>query len=395
MKVDSEKLSNSINNLETWLDNNGLAGYDPYDIRGQNWYINLFGFQNVFFKKLRGMLFLIERILPPYFLRKILFIKPQINAKGMGLIASAYLQRFKKTNNEKYLVKAEEVLLWLSNNYNSDYDGMSWGYPFHWQSRIFFPKGTPSSVVTGTVGDAFLDHFEITKNQDSLNKSIKIANFLLKSINHSLENDEILCFSYTPKDNYLVLNASLFTASFLARLYCYSPNIIYKKLAIKAAKYVITEQNIDGSFNYWGGESDSIIDHYHTGFVLRHLYTISISLNVDFIKDPLEKGYNFYLKQMFTNNGIPKYTPDNIYPINIHSCSEAILTLTTLSNDFGGSENIKKTYNFLENQMNFGKGKYIYAINKYWWGKRKIKITYSRWGQAWVYLSLTRLENNI
>ena len=44
MKVDSEKLLNSINNLETWLDNNGFSGYDTYDIRGQNWYINLFGF---------------------------------------------------------------------------------------------------------------------------------------------------------------------------------------------------------------------------------------------------------------------------------------------------------------------------------------------------------------
>lgn len=395
MKLDRKKILNSIINLEIWFDNNGFAGYDPYDIRGQNWYKNLFGYQNIFFKKVRGLLYLIERILPPIFLRKILFIKPQINAKGMGLIASAYLQRFKKTKDEKYLLKSEEVLFWLSNNFNLEYEGMSWGYPFHWQSRIFFPKGTPSSVVTGTVGDAFLDHYELTKNQDSLNKAIKIAEFFLKSINCSVENEESLCFSYTPMDTYLVLNASLFTAAFLARLNFYSPNYVYRELAIKAAKYVISEQNKDGSFNYWGGESDSIIDHYHTGFVLRHLYTISISLNADFIKEPLKKGYNFYLEHMFTNNGIPKYTPNSLYPINIHSCSEAILTLTTLNKDYGGNENIDKTFNFLEEQMNFGNGNYLYAINKYWWGQRKIKIAYSRWGQAWIYLALTKLENNI
>ena len=54
-------------NLDTWIDNNGWAGYDPYDIRGQDWFL-LFRGSLRYSKKTRSVLSLIERAFDPLLL---------------------------------------------------------------------------------------------------------------------------------------------------------------------------------------------------------------------------------------------------------------------------------------------------------------------------------------
>ena len=52
--MNSKSVERAFVELDQWITENGWAGYDPYDIRGQDWYIRLFGAQNWFFRKLRG-----------------------------------------------------------------------------------------------------------------------------------------------------------------------------------------------------------------------------------------------------------------------------------------------------------------------------------------------------
>ena len=390
--MNSKSVERAFVELDHWITKNGWAGYDPYDIRGQDWYVRLFGAQNWFFRKIRGAFSLIESELPPIGLRKFLRIRKEINAKGMGLFASAWLTRWETTSDESYLKKAEDALTWLVANRCRDYPGVSWGYPFHWQSRIFLPRGTPSVVVSATVGDAWLHHHELTRSGESLAILEGIAEFFVQGLNHPVDNDKQLCFSYTPMDQFKVHNANLFAAAFLARLGSLTDNLDYTALALRSVRYTLTEQNSDGSFHYWGSEPRSIIDHYHTGFILRHLETIRRNTAADFISEPLARGYDFYIDRLFTQDGIPKFSPDSLYPIDIHSCAEAILCICQLGPEFGGLERIARVMEFTQEKMRTTDGWYVAALRKKRGLEVPVSVPFMRWGQAWMLLALARLQ---
>lgn len=372
--------------LERWIDDNGWAGYDPFDIRGQDWYVRIFGRDDRFSYYARAALYKVESRLPQVAIRKVLNVKPSINAKAVGLLASAWLTRYMKTRDPNYLQRGERALVWLKENRSEQ---AAWGYPFHWNSRVFFPRGTPSAVVTGIVGDALLTHYEITRDPESLEIAEGISRFILEKLHRPVDRPDMLCFSYTPLDDFKVLNASLFSAALLARLGSILGNQEVLAIASRAAAYVVSEQNPDGSFYYWGSEAPTHIDHFHTGFVLRHLDTVMTSCSANFIEAPLRKGYEFYKARLF-ENGIPKNTPEGLYPIDIHSCAEALLCLSQLAPRFGGEELIDSTFAFCTDQMRHEDGYYVADIRRSIFGERRTEIPYLRWGQAWMLLALAR-----
>lgn len=72
-------------------------------------------------------------------------------------------------------------------------------------------------------------------------------------------------------------------------------------LARKALNYTLNNQWSDGSFDNNGSPEKpmGLIDNYHTGFVLRILYSIwTIKCN-NLVYNALEKGYNFLLRIRF------------------------------------------------------------------------------------------------
>lgn len=383
----------SLEQLDEWITCNGWAGYDPYDIRGQTWYVSMFGTWCP--KKLKTALYIIERSLPQYGLRRFLRIRKEINAKGMGLLASAYLTRYRTTDEKQFLEKAEAILSWLNANACHDYGGTSWGYPFHWQSRIMIPRGTPSIVVSGTVGDAVLDHYELTGSPSSYKMLQGVADFFLNGLNRSVDEPDRVCFSYTPLDKFTVLNASLFAAVFLARFFSVQENPEYRELSLRAVRYVLSEQNDDGSFYYWGSEPPTDIDHYHTGFVLRHLDTIQRVLDEKFIAESLVRGYKFYLDRLFSDAGLPKHTPDSLYPMNIHSFAEALLCLSQLGPRLGGFDRVHPIFQFANEKMRSQDGWYVAERRITWIGERTADVPFIRWSQAWMFLALARLEQQL
>ena len=58
--------------LDNWVTQNGWAGFDPYDIKGQDWFIHLFGKQTMLSAKIRAFLALLEMRSSPLVLRKLL-----------------------------------------------------------------------------------------------------------------------------------------------------------------------------------------------------------------------------------------------------------------------------------------------------------------------------------
>ncbi|MBN2411861.1 hypothetical protein JXQ31_09215 [candidate division KSB1 bacterium] len=372
-----------LNKATDWIDKNGIEGYDPYDIRAL---YNKSWIQNNFL--LRKFLNFLSEYFPST-TRRIFQVKPSINAKGVGLLAQSYINLYEIESNEEWISKSRDCLEWLLSNPSKIYNNLCWGYPFDWQTRIFIPKGTPSAVVTAIVIDALLLGYKIINEEKYLLAAESACNFIYNELNWHQFDETMGCFSYTPLDKFHVHNANMLAASALIKFSQIKYNADFVKRARMAVAYTLSNQNSNGSWYYWGppDQIPGIIDGYHTGFILRSLYEITKYFDDTIMKNKLEKGIEFYLNNLFTTSNIPKDRHNRLYPLNIHTFSEAILNLTVLSNK--NTRYNVKAYEIVEMSIDLFQDKkdgyFYYRIHKYW----KSKFPFIRWSQSWMVFALS------
>ncbi len=388
-------LLKSISRLGRWLEKNGCQGYDPYDIKALPWVLNLTkkGNNSRFWAIIRELIF--ESFYTcPILSRKIFRIKKEINPKAIGLFASSYLDLYKITNEKEYFEKSRFYLDWLLNNKTIINNGSGWGYSFDWQSNQRIPRNTPNGIVTTAVGDAFWNFYQFTGEQKFLEECIQICKFLV-SLPIDKTEPHRLCFSYTPVFINHIHNLNLFVAEFLIKIGNQIRNMDWIHLGEQAVNYTLAAQMENGSFDYNGPPEKpmNLIDHYHTGFVLRMLHSIWKLTRKDHIYHALKRCYEHYIQNFFHNDIIPKLKPDKLYRIDIHSCSESIFCLSELSDIF--PESLEKAGKVLEwtiNNFQDSQGYFYYGFLK----SRltgivfKSKIPYIRWGQAWMLRAMSK-----
>ena len=364
--------------LDRWIEKNGWAGYDPYDLKGSQMFLKI--------NKIRVIGFVFGQCceLFPSLSRSAFKISPQINAKAMALFGRGYLNLYRKTGDQQNLDKAIYCLNWLENNPTFGYSGHCWGYPFDWKSIIFIPQGTPSGVATSQAAHAFIDAYEVTREKRYLNIATSCCSFLLHDLKKDIISSKSMCFSYTPIDTYHVHNANLWAASVLLRIWPHIQDDTYKDIALKAYQYTVDDQNDDGSWVYWGppNRPNTVIDNYHSGFVLECLNIARKVLTDEWIwEDALRKGLDYYKKNLFLDDGTPRLTNNSTYPIDIHSSAQAIITFSELSDiDPHSKKMANKVAKWSLANMQDVSGYFYYR--KY---KRRINtMPYIRWGQAWM-----------
>jgi len=384
-----------ISKLDSWINKNGWAGYDPYDIMGLPLCIKL---QRATSKTQIGLLFGKFAFYPikhyPLASRKIFLVKKKINSKGMGLLVGAYSRLFEATNDKEYLLNARARADWLLENVSPNYPGLCWGYPFDWQSRVFIPKNTPSSVVTTAVGDGLWILGKITGEEKYKSACVRICEFLINGLNVTAIDNKTICYSYTPVDRFLVHNANLFSAEFLARIGRESGNEEWINLGIKAGNFALKEQKSDGSISYWGGnQNHSPPDHrdcYHSGFEIRCLWGLWKATGDERFKNAALRYLDFFYQAYIGSDGTVMTFPGKKYPLDIHSCAEAMLCPAVMSEvDYGRFKHninniIKKSAELMQNDN----GSFAYmAYNP----KRIDRTPYIRWGQAWMLRGLAEV----
>lgn len=377
-----------LERLGQWIDHNGWAGYDPYDLRDTP----LFEFLQQ--RRLGRRVVHKINLYAPVLARHVLGVRPQINAKAMGLLAMGYLARFEATGQDSYQQKAVTCLEWLEANARPGYAGACWGYPFDWHTRVEIPAGTPSSVVSSIGGWAFLEAYRLLQNQHYLDMAQSTAEFFLHDLNVDQRDAQRACFSYTPLDHFHVHNANLFVAAHLYQVGSLVGETAYIAAAEPAVAYTLAEQNDDGSWYYWGPPDEMLysIDHYHTGFVLRCLDRIcGVSKRADW-EAALGRGFQFYVERLLDPSGLPKLTPKKAYPVDIHSCAEAILCLTQLWRRYPeAATRLLDTIGWTLREMQAPDGHFYYR--KY--PSHTVRIAYMRWGQAWMFWALATCMNVI
>ncbi|MFT7589752.1 MAG: hypothetical protein ACI959_001972, partial [Limisphaerales bacterium] len=335
MPLLKHKQVESCRRLSSWIDSNGIAGYDPYDLKSMPWILELIKLGNKYFifEIIREFIFEMFLYFPVVF-RKLFRIRKKENAKAVGLLASSNIDLYSDSGDKKYLDKATSYLKWLDKKAVKSYIGIGWGYPFDWQSKALIPKYTPNGIVTTAVADAYWKMYKLENNQSYLDKCVLIGEFLF-SLPTDRVSDSKLCFSYTPLFINHVHNLNLFVAEFLLKVGLQTGREEWIETALKAICYTLADQHPDGGFDYNGPPEKPLnkVDHYHTGFNMRMLYSIWKLTGNQKVKTSLDKCYDHYLNNFF-DGPKPKFTPNRLYRIDSHSVSECVHCLYTLAPDY-------------------------------------------------------------
>ena len=380
------EIRNSLFILDTYCFQENYIGYDPYDTLNSWIPFNKMG-------KWIPILATQFQKRNPLNIRPLLGIKREINPKAFGLFLHAYSLLYRKTGNKVYLDKANYFFNWLKNNYSKGYSGYCWGYNFPWANpNEYKEKYTPSTVVTGFVCRGIFEYFKLTSNLKAKEFLISAANFVLKDIPMTKDENGI-CFSYTPLKRDLCFNSSLLAAEILTRAYILNKDNNLKLIAIDAVNWVISHQKENGRWNYsknikTGREREQI--DFHQGYVLDSIFEIKTMLNIEDEKweSALNKGTIFYRENQFTEKGISYWRYPKRWPIEIHNQTQGIITFLKLYDYYPTSIKFSKEIaNWTINNMQAKDGHFYYQKFPF----HTNKISYMRWSNAWMFLALAYL----
>ena len=315
-------------------------------------------------------------------------VKENHNPKGLGLCLSAVVRLYQHCGEERYKKLAYRFIYLLFKTQSKGYSGTCWGYNFDWQSKAFFlPRYTPTVVATSFIANAFLDAYQVLKEEQFLKIARSSCDFICRDLNRT-HRGENFCFSYSPLDKTTIHNANILGAHLLARTASFAREDELKKTARDSIKFVIDQQNPDGSWYYGTKPHHRWIDNFHTGFVLECLFDY-INFTSEFeLKPNLKRGLKFYQDNFFLADGTPKYYHDRIYPIDIHGCAQSIITLVKLGSVSELNQELaEKVAMWTLANMQDLQG-YFYFQKKRFFAN---KIAYMRWSQAWMLKALVIL----
>jgi len=397
-------LDNTFKNLFNYVKKQNYEGNDLFD--GLNSRV----FKKTFFYKSRYFrLALIQFCkLSPINFRKLLLIPKGFNPKAGALFLLGNLNMYKSSGDELYKQEAKnlyerlkEVSIERKYGKNGQSEGRGWGYNFDWQARAFFvPMGTPNIVTSVYVGKALIEYYKIFNDEEALQLAKQIGEFILNEMILT-EDENTLCFRYIPNEDAQVHNANLLAASFLSSIEKYSDSKILKEKIIKSVNFSTNDINEDGSWPYGTKPFHRWVDNFHTAFNIESLIEIRDNLDLQNLNQIIEKVAKYYLENLFTEQGLPKYYNNKIYPIDIHVIAEVLIMLNKLktSKIFFDEKKIAiiEQQLFTLIKLFQDKNGYFYFQKCEYLGKHfGNKIPYIRWGQAWMFYAISEnILNNI
>jgi hypothetical protein len=386
MIVEKENIFKSLKLLERWVEEHNYKSYEPFD--GLSSYLYPLTFNNIFFK--RVLMQAVRRF--PINIRPLLGIKPMESTKGRGYMAWGYLTMYKTTKEIEYKDKALDMLYWLDKNKADEFETHSWGNHFEFCSRGgCMPKHAPIIVWTCLIGQAFLDAYEITKENRLLEIIKSITAWVLGLPRE--KTGKGTCISYMYHKQNSIHNSNMLGAAFLARAYKFIKNEEMIKLAKEAMTYSCSRQLQDGA--WWYGEADFFhwIDNFHTGYNLDSLRCYIDNSGDKEFDDNLRRGFEYFKNNFFEESGRSKYYNNKTFPVDSQCIGQAIETLAKFSDYDKDSLNLGiKAANWAIDNMQDKKG-YFY-FRQYSSGI-KDKTPMLHWSQAVIYNGLSELYSKL
>lgn len=233
------------------------------------------------------------------------------------------------TGETAHLEKAVHFLDELEKSRCPDFKEFCWGYPFDWVTRNGIIKtGTPLITSTPYAFEAFLQLNELQPSEEWKNILESITRHVCTDIKDFKFSETASTSSYTPYDKGGVINASAYRAFTLTSAATFFDNDDYLKIAERNLNFVLENQNADGAWPYAKDGVRNFVDHFHTCFVMKSLAKIYLLTGDHRILDALEKGVNYYLKNLFGEDGMPmpfSIAPRlTVYKCELYDCAECI-----------------------------------------------------------------------
>jgi len=343
----------------------------------------------------------------PVDLRPLLRIPPGLNPKGLALVLQGAAEWPQLGDTRDQQAWLGDALVCLASGMDGTPAGASrqvtagaaehlesgelawplaagWGYDFPWQSKAFLqPAYLPTVVATSFA----LDALELAQSP-ALGKVSGAAGHFVADHLHRHQDDDGICFSYSPGDHTRVYNASLFGARILAQTANHVPDMApqWRTLARSAVDWVMAKQATDGSWVYGDADHWRWIDNLHTGFNLETINRVAGLLETDAWDEGIARGLDFYRKALFASGGTPSYYTTSAYPLDPHSYAQGALTFLRLKHfqpdgvEFAGRILTHGVHELWDEK----KGGFRFQKHR-WYAQKSIHM---RWSQAWMFRAI-------
>lgn len=393
-------IQDSFSRLRSYCEAEDYKGWDPYDglkSRVAHWLLPLRHSAILRLCIIQGF----KRC--PVNLRQLALVPKEHNAKGVGLFLQGYCNLYRiavegerQAIVDKIIYLADLLLEMRSDlKFPGEYHGACWGYNFDWQARrlFLFPAYTPTVVATNFCATALMEAYEVLKEipeykergEEYLKVALSAANFVIEDLHRSNYKDGFL-FSYSKlPGNDTVFNASLLGSRLLSFCYKYTGTPEYKELARKSIVACCAGQKESGAWVYGMLPIQSWVDSFHTGYNLDGLIAYQENTGDKSFSDYIEKGFDYYIKNLFEEDGTPKYYDNKMYPIDIHCPGQLFVTLSRLHKFQEYRPLAEKVLNWTIKNMQDKKGYFYYQLKP----GMSCKISYMRWSNAFMFCALS------
>lgn len=360
----------------------GWAGWEPYDaLNSKILSISLLDTKLVRLVLTQAM----KR--SPINLRRMLLIPKTQNPKALAVFLTAFMkladggtgnqdERMRQMVDGLVKLRTTGVKYWC------------WGYNFPWQTRFeLVPRWEPNLVCTAFAANALLDYYDRFKDAQCLEMAVSAAEYIHKELYWS--DGKSAGFAYPlPSIRNQVHNANFLASALLCRVYKYTGDSKTFESAMAAARYSAAQQHADGGWDYGEASSQKWIDNFHTGYNLGSLRAIGQYAGTSEFDGAIQRGFVFYRKHFFREDGAPRYYHDRTFPIDSHCAAQAILTLLEFKHlDAGNIELAHKVAQWSVENLWDERGYFYFRRLRYFTNR----IPYIRWTHAWMLLSLATL----
>jgi hypothetical protein len=244
-------------------------------------------------------------------------------------------------------------------------------------------------VPTAFAARAFIEAARLFKNDEYLKVVRSVSDFLLQDLPRTVDTETELCFSYAPNSNTHIFNASLLAAEVLAGVGALTGDPALITHARRAARYVVNQQQPDGSWTYGTDPNQTWIDSFHTAYILFSLNRIiAACAPAPELQPALERGFGYWKETFFLADGWPKYYHDDPYPADAHAAASAIVTLLECRDlDDTATSTAQQVAAWTIQNLRDKRGYFYYQRRRFY----TVRKPYMRWTQAWMLYALARL----
>lgn len=304
-----EETRDAISLFISWLDEYGEESYDF-----QTYYSGAFGRwgKRAYYCHPRlGILAVLPMVFSEAFLpsARRMFWKPQRIPIADAHYAMGFAFLAQMSEDDRYYQRALHFLGVLEQTRCPGYEEYCWGYPFHWETvNGTIPVGTPLITTVPYVYEAFQAVYRIDGDPKWRRIMQSIGRHALNDYKDVPTSDTASTCSYTPfpEHSLLVVNANAYRAYLLTSIGVEFSDPAYEKVAERNLKFVLEAQNPDGSWFYARDGKRSFVDHFHTCFVMKALAKIEALTGNRQCTEAVERGVNYYTRNLFDNHGVPK-----------------------------------------------------------------------------------------